>query len=111
MKRVFLASTAPTVSPKDSSEFVLAIITDEETEGEALLKAEDAARAIHARLINPHDGDSFYRVIETDKSPEQATKQTVAMIAGTLMSTGQFTDNQVSAAVERAKAIAKQAGL
>jgi hypothetical protein len=44
----------------------------------------------------------------TDQNNEDAKRQTIALVAANLMAAGQFTDNQIPQAVQRAKSIVEE---
>jgi len=51
------------------------------------------------------------RVNELEQRMDNSINQTIAIVAGTLLGSGQFSDNQIGPALQRAAAIVKQAGL
>lgn len=51
------------------------------------------------------------RVNELEQKLNSSTTQTIAIVAGTLLGSGQFSDNQIGPALQRAAAIVKQTGL
>ena len=108
MKRVFLA--------KAKDDLILAVLTDEPTQEQALFEAQDAAAIVHAELIRDSNEDGFFNVLETEVSRDYATKQTAATVAGLLIGSVVTEMTKVDAelikqATLKAKEIVKAAGL
>lgn len=61
-ERIFLAEER-CADGDDSSEFVIAILTNEETESAAYERAERIAEKYDARIRAFHDGVGYYRVV------------------------------------------------
>jgi len=51
------------------------------------------------------------RVNKVEQRLDSSINQTIAIVAGALLGSGQFSDNQIGPAIQRAAAIVKQAGL
>ena len=104
MEQVFLAEQlrAPISKGLLSSKFVIAILTDEETNEAACEKAEEFASKHNARIVAPYDGDSFYDVVHAE-AKFAAHADLLAIMAAIIYTR---TDNDGDA-VEKAQAILK----
>jgi formylmethanofuran dehydrogenase subunit C len=116
MERVFLAEESRAKGRgRLSSEFVIAILTNEETSEAANKKAEEIALKHEARIVSAYDGDSFYRVVRAENVRAEAqTKphtELLAIMAAILMGTGANGANNRAGAVAVAGNITKAAGL
>ena len=107
MERIFLAQKHEG-NGDDGSKSVIAVLTNEDHEDSASHVANFVARQHQAEIIALHDGSAFYKVVRA-KDGGTDSRLSVATIAGALMAAGQFTDNQIPEAVQRAFAIVEEA--